>query len=93
MENNDFRASQSFEVAMDTLNDGEFPGQALRRLGLFAYVRESSANELAEGAIGTLAGSGHSVAVIDGALDYLGKKQQLLSSHWMNTALWALKLV
>lgn len=93
LENNDFRASQSFEVAMETLNDGEFPGQALRRLGLFAYVRESSANELAEGAIGTLAGSGHSVAVIDGALDYLGKKQQLLSSHWMNTALWALKLV
>lgn len=93
LENNDFRASQSFEVAMETLNDGEFPGQALRRLGLFAYVRESSANELAKGAIGTLAGNGHSVVVINGALDYFGDKQQLLSSHWMNTALRALKLV
>jgi hypothetical protein len=93
LENNDFRASQSFEVAMETLNDGEFPGQALRRLGLFAYVRESSVDELAKGAIGTLADTGHSVAVIDGALDYFGEKQQLRSSRWMDTGFRALKLV
>ena len=93
LENNDFRASQSFEVAMETLNDGEFPGQALRRLGLFAYVRESSVDELAKGAIGTLADTGHSVAVIDGALDYYGEKQLLRSSRWMDTSLRALKLV
>lgn len=93
LQNNDFRASQSFEVAMQTLNDGEFPGNALRRLGLFAYIRESSAKEMASGVIGTLAGNGHSVAVVDGALDYFGDKQALRSSRWMNTALWALKLV
>lgn len=92
-ENNDFRARQSFEVAMQTLNDGDFPGNALRRLGLFAYIRESSAEELAKGAIGTLAGNGHSVAVIDGALDLFGKKERLLSSSWMNNSLWAQKLV
>ncbi|MCR4539954.1 hypothetical protein NUV89_16290 [Pseudomonas sp. 18.1.10] len=93
LENNDFRAKQSFEVAMQTLNDGDFPGNALRRLGLFAYVRESSAEELAKGAIGTLAGIGHSVAVFDGALDLFGKKESLLSSSWMNNSLWAQKLV
>ena len=93
LENNDFRARQSFEVAMQTLNDGDFPGNALRRLGLFAYVRESSAQELAKGAIGTLAGNGHSVAVIDGALDLFGKKERLLSSSWMDNSLWAQKLV
>ncbi len=93
LENNDFRASQSFEVAMETLNDGEFPGQALRRLGLFAYVRESNVDELAKGAIGTLASNAHSVAVIGGALDYYGEKQQLRTSRWMDTSLRALKLV
>lgn len=93
LENNDFRANQSFEVAMETLNDGEFPGQALRRLGLFAYVRESNVDELAKGAIGTLASTTHSVAVIDGALDYFGEKQPLRSSQWMDTSLRALKLV
>jgi len=92
-ENNDFRARQSFEVAMQTLNDGDFPGNALRRLGLFAYIRESNAEELAKGAIGTLAGNGHSVAVIDGALDLFGKKESLLSSSWMSNSLWAQKLV
>lgn len=93
LENNDYRGGQSFEVAMETLNDGEFPGQALRRLGLFAYVRESNVDELAKGAIGTLASTEHSVAVIDGALDYFGEKQQLRSSRWMDTGLRALKLV
>ncbi|RQO58264.1 hypothetical protein [Pseudomonas sp. KBW05] len=93
LKNNDFRARQGFEVAMQTLNDGDFPGNALRRLGLLAYVRESSAEELAKGAIGTLAGNGHSVAVIDGALDLFGKKESLLSSRWMNNSLWAQKLV
>lgn len=93
LENNDSRANQSFDVAMETLNDGEYPGQALRRLGLAAYLRQSNVNELANGAIGTLAGNGHSVAVIDGVLDFYGEKQHLRSSQWMDTALWALKLV
>lgn len=93
LENNDQRAREGFEVAMETLNDGEAPGEALRRLGLYAYLRESDIDELARGAIGTLADGTHSVAVIDGALDYFGKKQQLRSSRWMTSGLRALKLV
>lgn len=93
IENNDFRARQSYRTALQTLNDGEYPGEALRRLGLFGYVRESTVAELANGAIGTLADNWHSVAVIDGALDFYGKKQDLASSRWMSSGFRALKLV
>lgn len=93
MENNDFRAGESFAAALHTLNDGEYPGEALRRLGLFGYMRESTVEELAKGAIGTLADNGHSVAVINGELDYYGQKQDLASSRWMNSGFRALKLV
>lgn len=93
MENNDFRARESYAVALQTLNDGEFPGEALRRLGLFGYMRESTVEELVSGAIGTLADTGHSVAVIDGSLDFYGQKQDLASSRWRNSGLRALKLV
>ncbi|MGY2959077.1 Arc/MetJ family transcription regulator [Pseudomonas sp. TE36184] len=93
IENNDFRARQSYTTALQTLNDGEYPGEALRRLGLFGYVRESTVAELANGAIGTLADNWHSVAVIDGALDFYGKKHDLASSRWMSSGFRALKLV
>ena len=94
LKNNDFRARESFDVAMQTLNDGEYPGQALRRLGLLGYLRESTVSELANGAIGTLADNGHSVAVINGVLDYYGSKYGLRSSaHWMSRGFRALKLV
>jgi len=33
------------------------------------------------------------VAVIDGALDFYGKKQDLASSRWMSSGFRALKLV
>jgi hypothetical protein len=69
-------------------------GVALRRLGLLGYLRESTVRELANGAIGTLADNGHSVVVIDGALDYYGSRYDLRSSaHWMNRGFRALKLV
>ncbi|KAB0569777.1 hypothetical protein C9383_03480 [Pseudomonas palleroniana] len=93
LKNNDFRAGQSYAAALETLNDGEFPGQALRRLGLFGYLRESDVSELAKGAIGTLADGHHSVVVIDGVLDFYGQKHDLASSEWMNTGFRALKLV
>lgn len=93
LENNDFRGNQSFEVAMETLNDGEYPGQSLRRLGLSAYVRDSNVAELASGAIGTLADNSHSMAVIGGVLDYYGQRYSLASSEWMNSSYRALKLV
>lgn len=93
IENNDFRARESYATALQTLNDGEFPGEALRRLGLFGYLRESTVAELAKGAVGTLADNGHSVAVIDGVLDFYGEKHDLASSRWMNSGFRALKLV
>lgn len=93
MENNDFRAAESYDVALQTLNDGEFPGEALRRLGLFGYMRESTVEELVRGAIGTLADTGHSVAAIDGAVDFYGQKHELASSRWKRAGLRAIKLV
>jgi hypothetical protein len=93
LENNDFRGGQSFDVAIDTLNDGEYPGQALRRLGLYAYIRESDVNELIAGAIGTLSDGGHSMTVIGGVLDYYGSRHTLQTSQWKGTYLRALKLV
>lgn len=93
LENNDFRGNQGFEVAMDTLNDGEHPGEALRRLGLYGYVRDCDVGELANGAIGTLADFGHSMVVVNGVLDYYGQKYPLAPSRWMNSGYRALKLV
>ncbi|WP_176159692.1 hypothetical protein [Pseudomonas fluorescens] len=93
LENNDFRGNQSFEVAMQTLNDGEHPGEALRRLGLYGYVRDSNVRELAAGAIGTLADNDHSMGVINGVIDYYGGKYRLKPSQWENSAYQALKLV
>lgn len=93
LENNDFRGDQGFAVALDTLNDGEHPGEALRRLGLYGYLRDSDVTELANGAIGTLADFGHSMAVVKGVLDYYGQKHDLTPSRWMNSGYRALKLV
>lgn len=73
-ENNEGRARESFEVAMATLNNGEYPGDAFRRLGLIAYVRHATMQELADGALGTLAYDRHSVAVIDGHEERFGVK-------------------
>lgn len=92
-ENNDFRAGESYAAALETLNDGEYPGEALERLGLFGYIRNSTAEALAQGAIGTLANGWHSVAVINGGLDLYGQKYALSTSPWRHNALIALKLV
>ncbi len=93
LENNDGRGNQSYEVAMQTLNDGEYPGAALRRLGLFAYIRESTVQELAGGVVGTLANTHHSMAIIDGMLDMYGQKRSLELSDWKSSFQRALKLV
>lgn len=93
LENNDGRANQSYEIAMQTLSDGEYPGSALRRLGLHAYVRESTVQELIDGAIGTLADTSHSVTVVDGMFDLYGQKRSLDASDWKGYFVRALKLV
>lgn len=93
LENHEFRAGVSFDVALQTLNDGEVPGDALRRLGLYAFTRTSSVDELASGVPGTLANFGHSVVVIEGKFDEYGAKRDLNSSHWNQADGVALKLV
>jgi hypothetical protein len=92
-ENNDFRAGRSFATALETLNDGEYPGEALQRLGLFGYIRNSTAEELVNGAIGTIADGRHSVVVVKGSLDLYGQKYGLNASPWRRKTLTALKLV
>ncbi|WP_139111890.1 hypothetical protein [Pseudomonas sp. 37 R 15] len=81
-ENNDGRAKQSFEAAMRTLNDGEHPGEALTRLGLKNHMRRGTVEELKNGAIGTLADSVHSVAVVDAHIDLWSIKRVLAGSTW-----------
>lgn len=93
LENHEFRAGAGFDVALKTLNDGEVPGDALRRLGLYAFTRQSSVEELASGVPGTLANFGHSVVVVDGAVDEYGAKRELHDSRWMEKGGHALKLV
>lgn len=93
LENHEFRAGASFDAALKTLNDGEVPGDALRRLGLYAFTRASSVQELASGVPGTLANFGHSVVVVEGAIDEYGFKRELQGSHWMQKGAHALKLV
>lgn len=93
LENHEFRAGGGFDVALQTLNDGEVPGDALRRLGLYAFTRKSSVQELASGVPGTLANFEHSVAVVEGAYDDYGAKRGLNGSHWMHQRGRAIKLV
>jgi len=92
VENHDFVAGKSFAAAMGSLNDKETSGEALRRLGLFAFTYNSSAQELASGVPGTLANHDHSVGVFDGVMDFYGLKMKLAGSDWMKDA-HALKLV
>lgn len=93
LENHEFRAAAGYDVALQTLNDGESPGESLRRLGLYAFTRSSSVQELASGVPGTLADAWHSVVVVEGALDEYGARRDLKSSRWMQQGVDALKLV
>ncbi|WP_306493633.1 hypothetical protein [Pseudomonas sp. W4I3] len=82
LENNDGVADQSFTAAMHSLNDGEYPGQALRRLGLKDFVAPAALEELRNGAIGTIVSGSHSMVVVDGFLDRYGDKRQLDDHNW-----------
>lgn len=61
-----------FARAMHSLNDWEQAQEGFDRLGLHNRVRRSSAQELANGAVGALLRDGHSVAVINGREDNYG---------------------
>jgi len=93
LENNDGVAGQSFAAAMDSLNDGEYPGQALRRLGLKDFVAPATLEDLRNGAIGTIASGSHSMVVVDGFLDRYGHKRKLDDRDWNRRPGVGLKLL
>jgi hypothetical protein len=93
LENNDGEANKSFAAAMRSLNDGEYPGQALRRLGLKNFVAPATITDFMNGAIGTISSSFHSMAVVDGCLDSYGHKQPLNKHGWNNHVAAGLKLL
>ncbi len=93
LENNDGIANQSFDAAMRSLNDGEYPGQALRRLGLKSYVVPATVQDFKQGAIGTISDSFHSMAVINGLLDVYGHKSELSTLGVNNHSFIGLKLL
>lgn len=65
--------SSGFAKAMHSLNDFENAKEGFDRLGIGHRVRRSSAQELANGAIGALLRDQHSVAIINGREDNYGK--------------------
>jgi hypothetical protein len=77
MENNDGRASRSFQAGVSSLNDGEDergPGEGFKRLGLRKYMRRVSVRDLAKGQLGMCNRSSHSVAVINGREELYGRQ-------------------
>ena len=68
------RVNQSFAHAMQSLNNGEMPHEALDRLGLKGLYRQSSSGELASGKLGVVAYDRHSMAVIDGRVELWGRR-------------------
>lgn len=78
MENNDGRASRSFEAAIRSLNDGEDEwgaGEGFKRLGLKDHMKHVSVRDFADKSlIGMVNRRGHSVAVVDGTEEIYGRK-------------------
>lgn len=67
-------AQRSFAHAMQSLNNGEMPHEALDRLGLKGLYRNSSSSELASGKLGVVAYDRHSMAVIGGQVELWGRR-------------------
>jgi hypothetical protein len=78
-ENNDGRASRSFEAAIRSLNDGEDergPGEGFKRLGLKDHMKRVSVRDFVadKSLIGMVNRRGHSVAVVEGSEELYGRK-------------------
>ncbi|AZE62807.1 MULTISPECIES: hypothetical protein [Pseudomonas fluorescens group] len=74
LDDNPNESKKSFAHAMQSLNNGEMPGEALDRLGLKGLYRESSSRELASGKLGVVAYNRHSMVVIDGQVELWGRR-------------------
>lgn len=84
LRNHEGTARRSFEDAMASLNNGEMPGDATQRLGLYARRRWTNPAQLAKEGLGTAADGTHSVAVIDGYADLYGNKVKLSESGFQH---------
>ncbi|QXH80901.1 hypothetical protein HU731_005370 [Pseudomonas salmasensis] len=93
LENNDGEANKSFAAAIRSLNDGEYPGQALRRLGLKDFVAPATLQDFLNGAIGTVNSGFHSMVAVGGFLDSYGHKQPLDNRDANRHAAVGLKLL
>ncbi|EFQ61757.1 hypothetical protein PFWH6_4508 [Pseudomonas fluorescens WH6] len=74
LDDHPLEARKSFAHAMQSLNNGEIPHEALDRLGLKGLYRQSSSSELASGKLGVVAYDRHSMAVIDGRVELWGRR-------------------
>ena len=93
LENKDGEANRSFAAAIRSLNDGEYPGQALRRLGLKDFVAPATLQDFLNGAIGTVNSGFHSMAAVGGFVDSYGHKQPLDNRDANRYAAAGLKLL
>ncbi|AZE90300.1 hypothetical protein [Pseudomonas orientalis] len=77
MENNDRTAGRSYQAAIRSLNNGEDetgPGEGFLRLGLRNHMKRVRVRDLAQGQLGMVNRTGHSVAVINGREELWGKQ-------------------
>ena len=74
LDDNPSQSKRSFAHAMQSLNNGEMPREALDRLGLKGLYRQSSSSELASGKLGVVAYDRHSMVVIDGRVELWGRR-------------------
>ncbi|SDT98714.1 hypothetical protein [Pseudomonas orientalis] len=77
MENNDRTAGRSYQAAIRSLNNGEDetgPGEGFLRLGLRKHMKRVRVRDLAQGQLGMVNRTGHSVAVINGREELWGKQ-------------------
>jgi hypothetical protein len=74
LDDNPDDAKRSFRHAMQSLNNGEMPHEALDRLGYKGRYRVSTSDELANGQLGVVAYNRHAMAVIGGRVELWGRR-------------------
>ncbi|MEB2646992.1 hypothetical protein SOP86_15160 [Pseudomonas canadensis] len=74
LDDNPNDAKRSFAHAMQSLNNGEMPHEALDRLGLIGRYHQTSSNGLANGQLGVVGYNKHSMAVIGGQVELWGQR-------------------
>lgn len=74
LDDNPNDAKRSFAHAMQSLNNGEMPHEALDRLGLRGRYHQTSSNGLANGQLGVVGYNKHSMAVIGGQVELWGQR-------------------